>query len=230
MTERILVVDDEAAIRETVGYALRGEGYEVSDAADGEEALEVARRNGFDVLILDLMLPKLSGVEVCRRLRAESDVPILLLTAKDAEVDRVLGLEAGADDYVTKPFSVAELVSRVRAILRRRQLDRSAAAGGIVYRVGGLTLDLVRYGAQVDGRAVNLTRSEFKLLTLLAAEPERVFSRREIMQHLWESSYVGDQRACDIHVSNIRRKIERDPAHPERLLTVRGVGYRLLAV
>ena len=230
MTERILVVDDEAAIRETVGYALRGEGYEVSDAADGEEALEVARRNGFDVLILDLMLPKLSGVEVCRRLRAESDVPILLLTAKDAEVDRVLGLEAGADDYVTKPFSMVELVSRVRAILRRRQLDRSAAAGGIVYRVGGLTLDLVRYGAQVDGRAVNLTRSEFKLLTLLAAEPERVFSRREIMQHLWESSYVGDQRACDIHVSNIRRKIERDPAHPERLLTVRGVGYRLLAV
>ena len=229
MTERILVVDDEAAIRETVGYALRGEGYDVSDAADGEEALEVARSNGFDVLILDLMLPKLSGVEVCRRLRAESDVPILLLTAKDAEVDRVLGLEAGADDYVTKPFSMAELVSRVRAILRRRELDRSSS-GALVYRVGGLTLDLVRYGAQVDGRAVNLTRSEFKLLALLAAEPERVFSRREIMQHLWESSYVGDQRACDIHVSNIRRKIERDPAHPERLLTVRGVGYRLVAV
>jgi two-component system response regulator RegX3 len=228
MTERILVVDDEAAIRETVGYALRGEGYEVSDAADGEEALEAARSNGFDVLILDLMLPKLSGVEVCRRLRAESDVPILLLTAKDAEVDRVLGLEAGADDYVTKPFSMAELVSRVRAILRRRQLDRSS--GALVYRVGGLTLDLVRYGAQVDGRAVNLTRSEFKLLALLAAEPERVFSRREIMQHLWESSYVGDQRACDIHVSNIRRKIEHDPARPERLLTVRGVGYRLVAV
>jgi two-component system response regulator RegX3 len=228
MTERILVVDDEAAIRETVGYALRGEGYEVSDAADGEEALEVARSNGFDVLILDLMLPKLSGVEVCRRLRAESDVPILLLTAKDAEVDRVLGLEAGADDYVTKPFSMAELVSRVRAILRRRRLDRSS--GSLVHRVGGLTLDLVRYGADVDGRAVSLTRSEFKLLALLAGEPERVFSRREIMQHLWESSYVGDQRACDIHVSNIRRKIERDPARPERLLTVRGVGYRLVAV
>jgi two-component system response regulator RegX3 len=229
VTARILVVDDEAAIRETVGYALRGEGYEVSDAADGEEALEVARSNGFDVLIVDLMLPKLSGIEVCRRLRAESDVPILLLTAKDAEVDRVLGLEAGADDYVTKPFSMAELVSRVRAILRRRQLDRSAS-GGVVYRVGGLTLDLVRYGAEVDGRAVNLTRSEFKLLALLAGEPERVFSRREIMQHLWESTYVGDQRACDIHVSNIRRKIERDPARPDRLLTVRGVGYRLVAV
>ena len=229
MTERILVVDDEAAIRETVGYALRGEGYEVSDAADGEEALEVARSNGFDVLILDLMLPKLSGVEVCRRLRAESDVPILLLTAKDAEVDRVLGLEAGADDYVTKPFSMAELVSRVRAILRRRELDRSASPG-VVHRVGGLTLDLVRYGAHVEGRAVNLTRSEFKLLALLAGQPERVFSRREIMQHLWESSYVGDQRACDIHVSNIRRKIERDATRPERLLTVRGVGYRLVAV
>jgi two-component system response regulator RegX3 len=228
VTERILVVDDEAAIRETVGYALRSEGYEVSDAADGEEALEVARSNGFDVLILDLMLPKLSGVEVCRRLRAESDVPILLLTAKDAEVDRVLGLEAGADDYVTKPFSMAELVSRVRAILRRRRLDRGS--GAPVHRVGGLTLDLIRYGAAVDGRAVNLTRSEFKLLALLAGEPERVFSRREIMQHLWESSYVGDQRACDIHVSNIRKKIERDPTRPERLLTVRGVGYRLVAV
>jgi two-component system response regulator RegX3 len=228
VTDRILVVDDEAAIRETVGYALRSEGYEVSDAADGEEALEVARSNGFDVLILDLMLPKLSGIEVCRRLRAESDVPILLLTAKDAEVDRVLGLEAGADDYVTKPFSMAELVSRVRAILRRRHLDRSASE--VVLRVGGLTLDVVRFGAQVEGRAVNLTRSEFKLLALLAAEPERVFSRREIMQHLWESTYVGDQRACDIHVSNIRRKIEVDPGRPARLLTVRGVGYRLVAV
>ena len=229
MTERILVVDDEPAIRETVGYALRGEGYEVADAADGEEALEVARENGFDVLILDLMLPKLSGVEVCRRLRAESDVPILLLTAKDAEVDRVLGLEAGADDYVTKPFSMAELVSRVRAILRRRELDRRSS-GGLALRVGGLALDVARHRVEVEGRQVNLTPSEFKVLTLLANEPERVFSRREIMQHLWESSYVGDQRACDIHVSNIRRKIEEHPARPVRLLTVRGVGYRLTAV
>ncbi len=229
MTERILVVDDEDAIREAVGYALRGEGYDVDEAADGEAALEAARTDEVDVLVLDQMLPKLSGLEVCRRVRAESDVPILILTAKDAEVDRVLGLESGADDYVTKPFSMAELISRVRAILRRRELDR-AGAGALVYRVGGLTLDVARHGVEVDGKPVGLTRSEFRLLSLLAAEPERVFSRREIMQHLWQSSYVGDQRACDIHVSNIRRKIEAVPAHPRRLLTVRGVGYKLVAV
>jgi len=228
MTERILVVDDEAAIRETVGYALRGEGYEVSDAADGEEALEVARSNGFDVLILDLMLPKLSGVEVCRRLRAESDVPILLLTAKDAEVDRVLGLEAGADDYVTKPFSIAELVGRVRAILRRQELDRKGA--GKIRRVGGLELDPVRHQVRVEGQIVSLTPSEFRLLDLLASDPERVFSRKEIMQHLWDSSYVGDQRACDIHISNLRRKIEVDAMAPERIVTVRGIGYKLAPV
>jgi DNA-binding response OmpR family regulator len=180
------------------------------------------------VLVLDLMLPRLSGVEVCRRLRAESDIPILMLTAKDGEVDRVLGLEIGADDYVTKPFSMAELVSRVRAMLRRRELDRAGAATAI--RVGGLQLDLARHRVRVEGRAVDLTRSEFRLLTLLAGAPERVFTRREIMQHLWQSEYVGDQRACDIHVSNIRRKIEADPRAPRRLVTVRGVGYRLAAV
>jgi two-component system response regulator RegX3 len=229
MSERILVVDDEDAIREAIGYALRGEGYEVAEAADGEEALRAARADGYDVLVLDLMLPKLSGLEICRRLRAESDVPILLLTAKDAEVDRVLGLEAGADDYVTKPFSMAELVSRVRAILRRRELDRGASRL-LALRVGGLTIDLARHRVEVEGETIELTRSEFRLLALLAGEPERVFTRREIMQHLWESDYVGDQRACDIHVSNIRRKIEREPANPRRLVTVRGVGYRLAAV
>ena len=229
MSERILVVDDEPAITDAVAYALRGEGFDVATAGDGESALDAAREQGFDVLVLDLMLPRLSGIEVCRRLRAESDVPILMLTAKDAEVDRVVGLEAGADDYVTKPFSTAELVSRVRAILRRRELDRTAGSS-TTRRLGGLTLDLARYRASVDGEVVPLTPSEFKLLALLAQEPERVYTRREIMEHLWESSYVGDQRACDIHVSNVRRKIERDPANPERLLTVRGVGYRLVSV
>jgi two-component system response regulator RegX3 len=225
VTTRILVADDELAISDAVGYALRGEGFEVETVADGEAALEVAQADGFDVLILDLMLPKLSGIEVCRRLRAQSDIPILMLTAKDAEVDRVLGLEAGADDYVTKPFSMPELVSRVRAMLRRRELDR--ADGTRTLRLGGLELDLARHRVTVDGESVQLTPSEFRVLTLLAAQPERVFSRREIMQHLWDSSYVGDQRACDIHISNIRRKIERDAGVPERLLTVRGVGYRL---
>jgi two-component system response regulator RegX3 len=150
-----------------------------------------------------------------------------MLTARDSEVDRVVGLEAGADDYVTKPFSMTELVSRVRAILRRRDLDRRGL-GAIT--VGGLALDPQRHRVVVDGRPVEMTPSEFVVLALLASAPERVFSRREIMQRLWDSQYVGDQRACDVHVSNLRRKIERDPKSPERLLTVRGAGYKLVPV
>ena len=172
------------------------------------------------------MLFRSSGVEVCRALRAESDVPILMLTARDAESDRVLGLELGADDYVTKPFSSAELLSRVRAILRRRELDR--AAGGSVRELGGLRLDLGRHEVVVDGERVHLTLSEFKVLSLLAEQPEAVISRRELMQHLWASEYVGDEHACEVHISNLRRKIERDPTQPERLLTVRGSGYKLV--
>jgi two-component system response regulator RegX3 len=228
VSEKILVVDDEPAIVDAVTYALRASGFEVDTFADGESALEAARGNGYDVLVLDVRLPGLSGIEICRRLRDESDVPILILTAMDAEVDRVLGLEAGADDYVTKPFSVAELVSRVRAILRRRELDRASSGG--VRRVGSLELDVNRHEVRIDGRTIRLTPSEFRLLALLAQEPERVYTRREIMQHLWDSTYVGDQRACDIHVSNLRRKIEETPGRPQRLVTVRGVGYKLLAV
>jgi two-component system response regulator RegX3 len=229
MSYRIALVDDEPAIRDAVSYALRSEGYEVEAIESGEEALRaVAQTPPPDLLVLDLMLPGLSGLEVCRRARAGSDVPILLLTARDAEVDRVMGLEAGADDYVTKPFSMSELVSRVRAILRRRELDRTAQRP--LLRVGTLELDLARHQARVAGRPVRLTPSEFKVLSLMAEEPERVFTRREIMQYLWQSDYVGDQRACDIHVSNIRRKIEADPGAPERLLTVRGVGYKLAPV
>jgi two-component system response regulator RegX3 len=228
MSEKILVVDDEPAIVDAVTYALRASGFEVDTSGDGESALEAAQSNRYDVLVLDVRLPGLSGIEICRRLRGESDVPILILTAMDAEVDRVLGLEAGADDYVTKPFSVAELVSRVRAILRRRELDR--AAGGAIRRVGSLELDVNRHEVRIEGKTIRLTPSEFRLLAFLAQEPEHVYSRREIMQHLWDSTYVGDQRACDIHVSNLRRKIEETPARPQRLVTVRGVGYKLLAV
>ena len=227
MNERILVVDDEPAIVDAVAYALRREGFDVETAGDGREALEAARAVPYDVLVLDLMLPGMSGLDVCRSLRAESDVPIVMLTARDAEIDRVVGLELGADDYVTKPFSVAELVSRVRAILRRRDLDRAPALGTLI-SAGDLELDLVRHRVRVDGREVDLTPSELSLLSLLAREPDRVFTRREIMQHLWDSTYVGDERACDIHVSNLRRKIEHDPARPERLLTVRSVGYKLV--
>ena len=224
---KILVVDDEPAIRDAVSYALRRDGYEVEDASDGEAAVEAVRRDSFDLLVLDVMLPKLSGVDVCRTLRAESAIPIIMLTAKSAEVERVLGLELGADDYVTKPFSMAELVSRVRALLRRRELDR-VGNSALVRRVGALRLDLARHQVLIGEERVQLTPLEFKLLSILAEEPERVLSRREIMERLWESEHVGDQRACDFHVSNLRKKIERDPARPERLLTVRGFGYKLV--
>jgi DNA-binding response OmpR family regulator len=222
MTPRVLIAEDESAIADSVAYALRGEGFEVDTVKDGESALEAARADGYDVLLLDLILPGVSGVEVCRRLRAESAIPIVMLTARTAEVDRVVGLDAGADDYVVKPFSMPELISRVRAILRRRELD---LAQPNALRVGSLALDLGSHTATIDGTVVRLTPSEFKLLTLFARNPERVLSRRELMQHLWDSSYVGDQRATDAHVVNLRRKIGR-----ERLLTVRGVGYKLAAV
>lgn len=225
---KVLIVEDEPAVRDALDYSLRGEGFDVDAAPDGEAGLRAAQGGDYDVVILDLMLPKMSGTEVCRRLRSESAVPIIMLTAKGAELDRVLGLEIGADDYVTKPFSMAELVGRIRAILRRRQLDRSGATS--MLRVGDLELDPIRHEVRVRGEPKRLTPSEFKLLLLLAQDPERVFSRREIMQHLWDSTYVGDQRACDIHISNLRQKIEDDPGNPARVVTVRGVGYKLTAV
>jgi two-component system response regulator RegX3 len=225
---RILLVDDEPDILEPVTYALRREGFEVDSAMDGESALERARTGLYDLLICDVMLPDMLGTDVCRALRAGSSLPIILLTARDAELDRVLGLELGADDYVTKPFSSAELTSRVRALLRRRELDR-VDPGSATITVGSVRIDLARHEVEVDGHKVRLTPSEFKLLNLLAGEPERVFSREQIMERLWETPFVGDARACDVHVSNLRRKIERDPANPTRLLTVREVGYRLVA-
>jgi two-component system, OmpR family, response regulator RegX3 len=229
VSARILVADDEPDIVGPLEYALRTEGFEVESVGDGESALARALGEPFDLVVLDVMMPRLSGAEVCRRLRAESAVPVLMLTAKDAEVDRVLGLELGADDYVTKPFSMAELVSRVRAILRRRELDRGES-GSAVVRVGGVSLDFARHQVAADGRAIQLTRSEFRILALLAEAPEQVFSRRQIMEHLWESPYVGDERACDVHISKLRRKIERDPGHPERIVTVREIGYKLVPV
>ena len=205
---RILLVDDEESIQTLLAYPLRKEGYEVVVARDGREGLDQFAAGRFDLVVLDVMMPRLDGIEVCRRLRSRSQVPIIMLTARDDEVDKVLGLEIGADDYITKPFSMLELVGRIRAILRRRQLD-AAQDRPTEYQVGNLRVDLVRHLVTVDGERVRLTPSEYKILALLAAKPGRVFSRREIMQHLWDSSYVGDERACDIHLSNLRRKIER---------------------
>jgi two-component system response regulator RegX3 len=224
---RILIADDESDILDPLAYALEQDGFTVACVDRGDTALEVSRTERFDVIVLDVMLPGMTGLEVCRTLRAESDVPIVMLTARDAEVDRVLGLELGADDYVTKPFSTAELASRIRAILRRRELDRGSSSSTIA--VGGITLDLARHVVTVDGGDVRLTPSEYRLLLLLAEEPDRAFSRAQIMEHLWQTPYVGDARACDAHISNLRRKVERDPAHPERILTVREIGYKLVA-
>jgi DNA-binding response OmpR family regulator len=225
---KILLVDDDPGVLDVVAFMLRREGFDVDEERDGTAALDKARTDAFDIVILDIMLPGMSGTDVCRALRAESDVPILMLTARDAEIDRVLGLELGADDYVTKPFSTAELLSRVRAILRRRELDR-ATGGATVRKLGGLQIDLGRHEVSVDGDRVHLTLSEFKVLSLLAEQPERIVSRRELMQHLWASEHVGDEHACEVHISNLRRKIEKDPAQPERLVTVRGMGYKLVA-
>lgn len=227
MSPRILVVEDEESIADAVAYTLRGEGFAVDAVADGEFALEATSRHDYDLILLDLMLPGLSGLEVCRRLRARSPVPILIVTARTAEVDHVVGLEAGADDFITKPFSMPALVGHVRAILRRRELDRAEVEDGSLRQVGGIELDLARRTAKVDGRPIRLTESEFRLLALMMESPGRVFSRRELMQHLWESTYVGDQRAADVHIAHLRRKIEPDPQVPARLLTVRGAGYKL---
>jgi DNA-binding response OmpR family regulator len=225
MIARVLLADDEPDILAPVCYALERAGFGTEVAYDGERALELARAERFDVVVLDVMMPRVNGLDACRALRAESDVPIVMLTARDAEVDRVLGLELGADDYVTKPFSTAELVSRIRAILRRRALDR--AAGGATREAAGIRVDLDQHPVTVDGEEIELTRSEFRLLLMLIESPGRVFTREQIMEHLWQTPYVGDARACDAHVANLRRKVERSSARPARILTVRGIGYKL---
>jgi DNA-binding response OmpR family regulator len=221
-----LVVDDEPGVRESVGYALEQEGFDVTLATDGEDAESKLDDDSFDLLIIDIMMPGKSGLDVCREVRAQSPVPIILLTAKDAEVDKVVGLEVGADDYVTKPFSVRELLGRVRAQLRRRELDRSAGAEGSAIEAGPVSIDLARHLVTVRGEPVNLTRSEFQVLRLLAENPGQVFSRQDIMEELWQTEFRGDVRACDVHISNLRQKVEKDPQNPELVLTVRRVGYR----
>jgi len=226
---RILLVDDEAPLVRGLTYALEREQFEVVVAEDGVTATETALSQPFDLILLDVMLPRLSGVAACRKIRAASDVPIIMLTAKDAERDVVAGLESGADEYVTKPFSAAELVVRIRALLRRRELDRSSA-GEVTHVVGGIKIDLLRDNVQVDGRPVRLTPSEFKILSLLASSPGVVHSRRQIMEHLWGSSFVGDAHTCEVHISSLRRKIERNGHAVQRLVTVRGEGYMLQAV
>ncbi len=225
MPERILLADDEPALLRSVTYALSREGFEVDTVADGRAALDASRAERYDLAILDIQMPELNGLEVCRQIRAVSTLPIILLTARDSEMDTVIGLEAGADDYVSKPFSVAELVGRVRAHLRRRRLDASETPPRRLSQ-SGVRIDLVSRSVEVDDAPVHLTAAEFDLLHLLVASPGRVFTRRSIMEHLWRTPFFGDERAADAHISNLRRKIESDTSRPERILTIRSVGYK----
>jgi two-component system response regulator RegX3 len=222
---RVLVVDDEDAIRDAVAYVLRADGQDVEVAATGEDAVDAIGEEPFDLIILDVMLPDVSGIEVARRVRAQSDVPIIMLTARSSEADLIVGFDAGADDYIAKPFSVHELVTRARAILRRREID--AERPQAVQCFGALEIDLLRHVVRVSGRPTRLTPTEFKLLARLAQE-DRAFTRRELLEAAWDTLFVPDPRSCDVHVANLRRKVEDDPANPTRIVTVRGVGYRLV--
>ncbi|MFY9579011.1 MAG: response regulator transcription factor [Gaiellaceae bacterium] len=225
----ILLVDDEDAVQKLLAYPLEREGFRVLQARDGEEALARFRSEEVDLVVLDVMLPKLDGLEVCKRLRAESTVPIIMLTARDDELDKVLGLELGADDYITKPFSIREFRSRVRALLRRAAAPRHDAASGSeeeVIAVDGLKIDVARRTVEVRAETVQLTYVEFELLRTLASHPGRVYSRRMLLEALWGGADYREPRTIDVHVRHLREKLERDPREPEYIFTVRGVGYR----
>jgi two-component system, OmpR family, response regulator len=223
----ILLVDDEDSVQSLLTYPLERDGFRVVSARDGEEALRLFAAEQIDLVVLDIMLPKLDGLEVCKRLRAESSVPIIMLTARDDEFDTVLGLELGADDYITKPFSIREFRSRVRALLRRAAAPRRDAPSAEPIAAGGLSLDPDRRVATLDGKALDLTYVEFELLRTLVAQPGKVFGRRALLQAIWGDSAYREPRTIDVHVRHLREKVERDPSEPELILTVRGAGYRL---
>jgi len=218
---RLLLVEDSEDVRETLGYLLGREGYDVRQVADGATALAEIAAWSPDVVLLDLGIPEVPGIEVCRRVRTTSDVPIIMLTATVGEANIVVGLESGADDYITKPFSTAELLARIRTVLRRRP-----AADSSRLKAGGVALDADRHAVTVDGHPVEMPLREFDLLELLMRHAGRVLTRRQIIERIWGSGYYGDTKTLDVHVRRLRAKIEPDPAHPRRLVTVRGLGYR----
>lgn len=224
---RILLVEDEIALSDPLSFLLEREGYEVDVAADGPSAITAFDQRGADLVLLDLMLPGLPGTEVCRELRARSTVPIIMLTAKDSEIDIVVGLELGADDYVTKPYSTRELLARIRAVLRRRleveDFDEAILEGGRV------RMDVDRHTVEVDGEAVPMPLKEFELLELLMRNPGRVLTRGQLIDRVWGSDYFGDTKTLDVHIKRIRSKIEQQPSEPVQLVTVRGLGYRFEA-
>jgi len=225
---RILVVEDEEALADSVRYNLEREGYAVSVAGDGRRALERFRSESPSLVILDLMLPEVSGLDVCRMIRAESDVPIIMVTAKDSEADKVAGLELGADDYVTKPFSVRELVSRVRANLRRIRPQHAPPAADEILTGGPVKMDVAKHEVAVDGDAVAVPPKEFELLEAFLRRKGRLLTREFLIEEVWGPDYFGDTRTLDVHVKRLRRKVERDPHDPVHLVTVRGFGYKFV--
>jgi DNA-binding response OmpR family regulator len=224
-TPRILLVDDEESLQKLLSYPLRSDGYEVVAAQDGQEALDRFDEGQFDLVVLDVMLPRVDGFDVCRKLRARSAVPIIMLTAKAEEFDKVLGLELGADDYITKPFSMREFRSRVKAVLRRAELVQRDDDGDEPLVQGDLAIDFSKRQVEVRGEAVRLTYVEFEILSTLARAPGRVFSRTMLLERLWGDSSYRDPRTIDVHIRHLREKLERDAKSPEYLFTVRGVGY-----
>lgn len=220
---RVLVVEDEESYREALSYMLRKEGFEVVEAVDGTQGLAEYDRNGADIVLLDLMMPGLPGTEVCRQLRMRGPVPVIMVTARDAEVDKIVGLEIGADDYVTKPFSHRELLARIRAVLRRGQEVELVPD---VVESGGVRMDVERHTVSVDGQNVKLALKEFELLEMLLRNAGRVMTRGQLIDRIWGADYVGDTKTLDVHVKRLRSKIEKDPAKPQYLVTVRGLGYK----
>jgi DNA-binding response OmpR family regulator len=234
MTEKILIVEDEIALQETLAYNLKRQGYDVETAGDGQTALQSARNSHPDLILLDIMLPGIDGFEVCRILRQEMTTPVLMLTARDDEIDRVVGLEVGADDYLTKPFSMRELLARVKAMLRRVRLIRqeivtNAAPGVVASQIltfENLVIDLTRREVRLDEKPVAMKPKEFELLLFLAQHRGQVLTREFVLERVWGWDFIGDSRTVDVHIRWLREKIEVDPANPRRLITVRSAGYR----
>ncbi|MGW5669454.1 response regulator [Micromonospora sp. NPDC003776] len=222
---RVLVVEDEESFSDALSYMLRKEGFEVSVAATGTSALTEFDRTGADIVLLDLMLPEMSGTEVCRQLRQRSHVPIIMVTARDSEIDKVVGLEIGADDYVTKPYSPRELVARIRAVLRR-QTTEAAESGAPTLAAGPVRMDIERHVVTVDGAPVQLPLKEFELLELLLRNAGRVLTRGQLIDRVWGADYVGDTKTLDVHVKRLRSKVEPEPSAPRYIVTVRGLGYK----
>jgi two-component system response regulator RegX3 len=224
---KILIVDDEKSFSEALEFLLGKEGFEVTVAEDGQQALDTFKKDGADLSLLDLMIPVVSGIEVCRAIRASSQVPIIMLTAKDAEIDKVVGLELGADDYVTKPYSSRELIARIKAVLRRGVVDESTVGESGVHSVAGIRLDIGKHQVVINGEVVALPLKEFELLEFLMRNVGRVLTRSQLIDRVWGGDYYGDTKTLDVHIKRLRAKIEADPANPVLIQTIRGLGYKL---